>query len=308
MSLFFAMLAKLFPLYATMGAGFGLSRAFGNMAQTLAQIQIYFLLPIITLTSLMKLSFTSDLLVLPCFRFALCLAISAAAFALAKRYARGYAPLLAHASGASNIGYLGIPIATILLPESFLPVYILTSVGGTIYENTFGFYWMSRGRYQPRDAVRKLLCTPLVYAVILGLSFNLLGVRLPAMWEGLARDFLGAFVVLGALIIGIGLAGNGKMRLSGKLLSTICAVKFVIWPVATLALIVALRFTSIAVPQAYEPILLLMSFLPMAANTASLSALMDVYPDEAAAAVAATTLLSVIIIPVYALLFGIAHG
>ncbi len=308
MTLFFAMLSKLLPLYATMGAGAALSRAFGNLSGSLAVIQLYLIVPVVVLTNLMKLTFSADLLLLPFWLGILCLGISAGTNFIARKVGSSYAPLLAQASGAANLGYLGLPVAMIVLPTAFLPVYVLTMVGGILYENTFGYYWLARGRFSPRDAIRSLLRMPFLYAVIVGLAFNLMGLKIPALWDGVVRDFLGAYVVLGVLIIGLGLAQKGWPRFHAKLFGTILGIKFILWPILTVALIAVLRMTPLAVPALYEPILLLMSVLPLAANTAALAALLDVYPEEAAGAVALSTLLSMAIVPAYVLLFGFAHG
>ncbi len=308
MTLFFAMLSKLFPLYATMGAGVALSRAFGNLSGTLATIQLYLIVPVVVLTSLMKLSFSPDLLLLPFWLGFLCLTISAGTNFIARKVESPYAPLLAQASGAANLGYLGIPIAMIVLPADFLPVYVLTMVGGVLYENTVGYYWMARGRFSPRDAMRSLLRMPFLYAVVAGLAFNSMGVEIPALWEGLVRDFLGAYVVLGALIIGLGLAQKGCPTFHGTLFGAMLGIKFILWPALTMALLAVLRLTPLAVPVQYEPILLLMSVLPLAANTAALAALLEVYPQEAAGAVALSTLLSLGVVPAYVSLFGLAYG
>ncbi|MDX9690055.1 MAG: hypothetical protein RBT70_06245 [Alphaproteobacteria bacterium] len=308
MSLFLALLSRLFPLYATMGIGAGLGRAFGNMSGALAQLQFYLILPVVVLTNMMKMEFTADLLVMPVLYAVLCFGISSATFAFAKGCGVRFAPLMAQASGMCNAGYLGIPVATILFPENFIPVYILTMIGGTIYESTIGYYWMARGRYSPRDAVKSLLKMPLMYCLVVGLVLNKIGVHLPEMWQSLARDFLGAYVILGALIVGMGLAKNKSFKLHGKLLGFLFTAKFVVWPAVTVAALALLRLTPFAVPEMYEPILLLLSFLPLAANTAALASLLDVFPEEAATAVALSTLLSIGIIPAYVHFFGFAYG
>ncbi|MDD3182540.1 MAG: AEC family transporter [Alphaproteobacteria bacterium] len=308
MTLFLAMLAKLFPLYATMGSGFLLSRAFGNMSKTLAQIQIYLISPVIVLTNMMKLDYSADLLMMPLILGTLCLSISFVTNYVANKAGSDYAPLLAQASGAANLGYLGIPVAAILFPDHFIPVYILTLVGGLIYESSVGYYWIARGKYTPLDAVKSLFRIPLIYALALGLFLNALGLVIPQMWEGVVRDFMGAYIVLGALIVGLGLAQNKKLTLNFKVLGTMLGIKFLVWPVAVIALLALLRLTPFAPPAQYEPIFMLMSVLPLAANTAALASLLNVHPDEAATAVALSTVLSLAIIPAYVLFFGLSHG
>jgi len=308
MTLFLAMLTKLFPLYVTMGAGFGLSRAFGNMSRTLAQVQIYFVAPVVAMTNMMKLNYSPDLLMLPCVFGLLCALISTVTNFAARKVGTDYAPLLAQASGSANTGYLGLPIALMLFPNDFIPVYILAMAGGLIYETSLGFFWIARGVYTPLDAVKRLFKMPLIYALAGGLALNGLGVTMPAVWESVVRDFMGAYVVLGALIIGLGLAQNKHFRLNFKLLGVMYGIKFLVWPVLTVAALALLRDTVLAVPPMYEPILLLLSFLPNAANTAAFASLLNVHPDEAATAVALSTLLSLAIIPAYVLFFGFAHG
>lgn len=303
MSIFLSLLSKLFPLYATMGAGAFLARRAGNLTGPLAQLQIYLILPVVAFVNMTRLEAKPGLIVLPLALFAVCTAISGATYALARRAGSSYTPLLAQASGAANLGYLGVPVAVILFPPDLIPAYIFTLMGGVIYENTVGYYWLARGHYSARESLIRLLKMPTIYAIAAGLVLNAFDLQLPAMWDTVARDFLGAYVVLGALIIGFGVAQNEDFRLNARLLGTLLGIKFLVWPAVVVGLVAVLALTPFAVPDPYAPILLLMSFMPLAANTAAFAALLKIHPEEAATAVALSTVLSLAVIPAYVVLF-----
>lgn len=305
MSLFFDLLDKLLPLYATMAAGFLLGKHFKNMGQALAQLQIYLFIPVVLFVSIVKLPFSPEVFFLPTLRFFISLTLSTAAYFIARRLWAPYAPLLAQTSGCSNIGYFGVPVAAALFPPEMLAVYILAVVGGQLHEHSFGFFWMARGKHSPRDAVLRLLRTPLLYVVILGAVCSGLQLKIPPVWDRFSHDFIGSYIILGALIIGIGIAQQDKLRFNIKLNVVTTVLKFMISPVFTLLVLFLLRATPLAVPAKYEPIMILMSFMPMGANTAVLSALLDFHADESATAVALSTLLSIFLIPAFVLLFGL---
>ncbi|MGE4351483.1 MAG: AEC family transporter [Bdellovibrionales bacterium] len=307
MSLFLDLLDKLLPLYATMGVGFLLGRRFRGMGQTLAQLQIYFLIPVVLFFSIVKLPFSTDVFFLPVLRFGISLAFSTSAYFVARRFWTPYAPLLAQTAGCSNIGYFGVPVAAALFPPEMVAVYIVAVVGGQLHEYSFGFFWMARGKHAPRDAVRRLLQTPLLYVVILGMACSAWGLKIPPVWDKFSHDFTGAYIILGALIIGIGIAQQDKLRFNIKFNVVTTVLKFMLSPAFTLLLLHLLRATPLAVPMKYEPILILMSFMPMGANTAVLASLLDFHADEASTAVAVSTLLSIFLIPLFVLWFGMAH-
>lgn len=307
MSLFFSLLSKLFPLYATMGAGAVLSRSgAGNLTSGLAFLQIYLIAPVIVFTSLLKLQMVPELAVMPFVWFGFVAAISTVTNFAARRLGSDYAPVLAQASGGANTGYLGAPIAMILFPADWLPVYFFIMLGGFFYESTLGYYWIARGRFTPRQALQSLLKLPTFYALLLGLAGNALGLRVPDMWQNIVRDFMGAYVVLGALIIGFAIAQNQRFVFNWRFLGTLYGIKFLLWPLLMLGLLHLLSVFLPDMPVAAHHCALLMSVMPLAANTAAFAALLKIHPEETATAVALSTLLSLVTVPVTVLLLGLA--
>lgn len=304
-SLFLAMIAKLLPLYVTMGAGYGLQRATGDLMRALALLQIYFLAPIVVLTNVMKLDVEPSMLGLPLvFTFISVMIATITRFAL-RHGDQNVMPAIVQASGTANTGYLGIPVATILFPPEILPLYIFVMVGGIIYESSVGYYYIARSRFSPMDALKKLATLPVLYALILGLVLGHFNVTVPEMWQGFIQNIMGAYVIIGALIIGYGIAMVKTWKFDWAFLSTILAIKHAVWP----AVMIAVIMLDTAYLQWFTPdfhkILLLFAILPLAANTAAFAALFNIAPERSATAVALSTILSLILIPVLAILLGL---
>ena len=307
MTLFFSLLAKLFPLYATMGTGALLARGqAGNLTAGLAFLQIYLVAPVIIFANLLKLQMVPELTIMPFLWFGFVALISTVTNIIARRLKSDYAPILAQASGGANTGYLGVPVALILFPADWMPVYFFIMLGGFFYESTLGYYWIARGRFLPREAIKSLLRLPTFYALIAGLIGNGLGLTVPAMWDNIVRDFMGAYVILGALIIGFAIGQNKKFVFNWRFLGALCGIKFLVWPVGMGALLFGLRILMPDLPQAAVSCALLMSFMPLAANSAAFAALLKIHPEETATAVALSTVLSLVTVPVCVLLFGLA--
>lgn len=307
MTLFLSLLTKLLPLYATMGAGGFLSRRHeGNMATALALLQIYLIAPIVIFANLLKLQMVPELVVMPVLWFLFVAAISTATNGIARRLGSDYAPILAQASGGANTGYLGVPIALILFPADWMPVYFFIMLGGFFYESTLGYYWVARGRFSSREAVKSLLKLPTFYALLAGLAGNALGLELPPMWDGIVRDFMGAYVILGALILGFAIGQNRSFVLNPRFLGALFSIKFLVWPALMFGLLAALRAVLPDLPRAASDCALLMSIMPLAANSAAFAALLKIHPEETATAVALSTVLSLVTVPFYVLLFGLA--
>lgn len=305
MELFLTLLAKLLPIYLVMGAGYGLSRLTGNIAGGIAAIQIYLVAPVVVFTNVLVLEPTPVLAFSGLLMLALCCLISAGVYFATRNRPDGTGPVLAQSAGTGNTGYLGVPVALAIFGEDLLPAYLLIMVATVVYESTLGYYFIARGRHTPKDALIRLARLPMIYAAALGLVFAVNNWGIPAEWGGAARDFRGFYVICGALIIGISLAQVRDWRMDTRFLGTILGVKFILWPLAALAVLTLEKHALGLIPADHRAIILLMSLLPLAANTAAFSALFNIHPDKAATAVAASTLIAAISLPVSAVLLGI---
>ena len=305
MTLFLTLLIKLLPIYATMGMGMFLSRQVGNIAYQLGVMQIYFITPLVVCTKIMHLEFDISMMALPVTMFFICIGIASAVYHVTRIAKNDAYSILGQGSGTANTGYLGVPVALIVLPADQLPLYMFGMVATVIFENSLGYYFAARGQFSPREAILKLLKLPTLYALIIGVVLGQLNIAIPSSWENFERDLLGAYVVLGALIIGFGLSGVKWHDFNVRFVGIFLGIKFIIWPLVTFLIVLAdQNFVGLLTPDMHK-ILLLMSFLPMAANTVAFAALFKTYPSQAAVAVALSTLFGLIAIPFYVTLFGL---
>lgn len=307
LTLFLSMAAKLLPLYVVMGAGYTLQRATGDLMRALALLQIYFLSPLIVLTNVMKLDITWDNFYLPLVLTAISTVIATTTRFGLRNADQSWAPAVVQSSGTFNGGYLGIPIATLLFPPEGLPLYIFIMTGGTLYENSFGYYYIARGRFSPMEAFKKLLSLPVLYALLLGAVLSHFHVTVPEIWQGFVQNVTGAYIVLGALIIGYGIAMVKTWKFDWCFLGVILSIKHAIWPIVIIGLIMLDTHYWHVFSTPVHQIFLLFSILPMAANTAAFASLFGIAPDRSATAVALSTLLSLILIPILSVLLGLAH-
>ncbi len=208
------------------------------------------------------------------------------------------ANILALASGTANSGYFGIPIAFMLFEDHIVGLYITTVLGMTIFQNTVGFYITARGNYEPKDALKKVLGLPVIYAFILGVILSYANVEIPESLQEFFRNIQGAYVVVGMMIIGVGLSQIEKLGINWKFTGLAFASRFIIWPAIAFAVYTIDKMTfNFLGPDAWQ-VLVLAGIVPLAADTVAIAALLDCHPEEMASTVLLSTFFALIYLPI----------
>ena len=70
-------------------------------------------------------------------------------------YGDARANVLAVVASEGNTGYFGIPIALLLFNQNIFGIYILGTLGVTIFENTVVYYLTARGRYTVKESFNR---------------------------------------------------------------------------------------------------------------------------------------------------------
>jgi predicted permease len=241
---------------------------------------------------------------LPFFFLALCTILALIFFVLAgfvwKDATRN---LAAFATADGNTGYFGIPVALALFGERSLSYIVLGSIGFVLYENTVGYFILARSNSSVRESVRKVLRLPTIFAFIAGLLFQLTPFDIPDALRGGILNVRGAYSMLGMMMIGLGLAGLRLNELDGKLFAFTSLGKFIVWPLVMFGIIAFdVRFLHVYGTEVHQ-VMLLLSMVPLAANTVALSTLANVHPQKAAMAVLASTIVALFFIPAMAGMF-----
>jgi len=282
--------------------GFIAGRFLGFTRELIAPLLIYLLAPITVFKGVLEAKLDASLLSLPFLYIAICSLICGISWLISKYIFKSPARnILAYTAGNSNSGYFGFPAAIAILGHDSFPRAVMISFGFVIYESTLGFYISARGHHTVRESLGKLLRLPAIYVFVLGLIFNFLNIKL----DGPAFEFFswvkGSFSVLGMMIIGIALAQIEKFKIDWRFTGFAFFMKFLVWPVVTGAVIwidtqLGLNFLTPDIQQS----MWLVSVLPMAANTVAFASLLKAEPEKCAVAVLLSTLLGLLLLPLFA--------
>ncbi len=305
MHIFLTLILKLLPLYAIMAAGFVLGRKHSELGHATAIIQINFIAPVVIATSMATLELQSRYLILPAVVLIVCCTVGLTVFAIGRRLWLDNTPnLMAYSAGSGNTGYFGIPVALILFPENMIGLLMLAALGVQLYDNTLGYYLIARGHYSIRDSIKRLVRLPLLHASLLGLIFSALHVKLPLLITATAHDFRGAYIVLGALMIGFGLSKIKEFKPDKLFLSIMLGARFVVWPLLIFGFIAFDRVMLHLFSADVYPILFLIAIVPLPANAVAFALLLNVQPQKAAIAVVASTIIALFYIPAILIILG----
>ncbi len=304
MQIFFTLLLRIIPLYILIILGLLSAKLLKVHKETVAVLLIYLVVPVVVFNGVYKTHLNLSKLSLPILFYIVCCCMCLLFYRFAKLFwTDSTKNILAFGAGSANSGYLGLPVAIALFGDNAVGPVVLCIMGFTLYENTLGFYITARSHFSVRDSIQRLIRLPTVYTFFLAVILNLAKVPLGEIYENTAVNFQATYSILGMMIIGMGLAGVNHMNFDGKYVAMAFLAKFIVWPLIIVSIII---LDSIFF-QFYDPltckVMVLMSIVPMAANTVAYAALMKVHPEKAAVAVLLSTLVALFTIPLIAYLY-----
>ncbi len=297
------LLTNVLPLYTFIGAGFALSKWMGLSGKPVSKLLLYLLIPVVIFENLLKAEL-SQMLIAAAAVFILALLMNLPAW-LAHKYVgkplNKY--LLICSYSYFNIGWFGIPIVMALFGEEQMPLIISAYMGNVFYGDTIGYYLIGRSKdLSVADAAKKVFKIPAVYASVAAVIANALGFQFS---ESLSPVFDGASWVLSALgmvMIGIGLTKVDFKKTNYKMFSKIMGLRY-IGAAVIMGLLILFERTLIGQLEATEQKLLwLIAAFPIAANLVVFAAYLDTEQENAALLVSLSSLISLIIAPLVAVL------
>lgn len=307
MDVFLTLLNKILPLYIIMGLGYLTGKYFRPDTKSIATLAIFVVSPMVFLITTSKMEFVVAALFAPALIFGISVAMSLIVLKLGTRFMDAKSAYLsALMTGTSNWGYFGVPIAFFLFPPEQVALYVVIGFGSQIFENSFGIYFISRGHLSPSASFKNVFKFPVLYAILIGLGCSALSIQLPVISDDeFFQYFKGAYVVLGMMTIGLGLADMNKLTIDKAFLATVFSVRFILWPLAILAVIAFDKHVLTLLGSSFYSPLLLFSVMPMAANNIAFAAKFDMGPGRAAVACVGTTLFALGYIPMMIKILGI---
>lgn len=304
MDLFLSLFVKLLALYITILLGFIAGKYLGVKKESVATLVIYLIAPVIFFNGVLTTNISLSSLSLPLLVFTICCFICLLFYFLGGFFWKDATRnILAFISPNGNTGYFGLPVAILLFPSHIIGLFIFAGLGILLYENTLGFFVAARGHHSVRESLAKLLKLPLIYAIVLGLVANLLGIHSGPIYADLVINFRGAYIILGMMVIGLGLAGITEYKFDFKFVGLSFLAKFFVWPfLVFLILLIDNNFLKLYNSDIYN-ILILLSVVPLASNTVSFATLLKTHPEKTALTVLLSTLFALFYIPLIATLF-----
>jgi predicted permease len=217
------------------------------------------------------------------------------------------------AVGMLNTTFVGYAVCQALLGSRGLLYAVLYDAGFTLVMSTLSIWFMSwasrRGAHSLAGSLRDLACSPLMWSVVLGVAWGMLGWPMPA-WIRTPLSTLGqATMPLALLAVGMlvqprsGMAGSesgdpGADQKAGVAqwgqLGVVSLVRLLVVPALVWGLVTLLR-----VERTAAAVMVLQTAMPTAVATTAMSEQYGGDSAFAAAVVILTTFLSMLTLPIW---------
>ena len=290
-------------LFLLIGCGFvavktGVLKQEGK--QTLSNLLLYLVVPAMIVHSYM-MEFSEEILhnLLAAFGMSVLAILIGTAITLlltARRKDRR-APIFRFACVFSNAAYMGFPLISALFGAEGL---LYASAYVTVFNIllwTMG-YSMVSGSSNPKEVARSLLHTPVLYAMVVGLAVYLLQIPVPNLIAQPIDLLSGMNTPLSMLITGMLIAaGNLKSIVCDRHIWKLAALRMVLIPAVCVAVFALLGFHGMS-----AQVVLLLECCPAAAITSVFAVQFGHEERFAAGSVVLTTLLSIVTLPLCALI------
>ena len=291
-------------LFLLIGAGAaavktGVLKAAGR--QTLSNLLVYLVVPAMIVHSYM-MEFSEEILrnLLAAFGLSIFAILigTVITLALTHRQKDRRAPIFRFACVFSNAAYMGFPLISALFGSEGL---LYASAYVTVFNIllwTMG-YGMVSGSSNPKEVARSLLHTPVLYAMVVGLAIYLLQISVPALIAQPLELLSNMNTPLSMIITGILIAtGDLKHIFTDRHTWKLAALRMLLIPAVCLAAFAALGLLRFGMSA---QVVLLLECCPAAAITSVFAVQFGHDEQFAAGCVVLTTLLSILTLPLCAL-------
>jgi predicted permease len=305
LSIFLTLLGKILPLYFSIILGILSTSILKCNKDTVAKILLFILAPLIVFNATINVKLIPSVLFMPIFFFVLSSIMAFVLLSIFKNmWSDNTSNLLAFSTATGNTGNIGIPLAILFLEPKLVDVFIFTVLASILYQNSVGYYITAKGSFSAKESLRKVLKLPVIYAFILGISFNLLDIKIPLMFVDYSNYLKGAYAILGMMLVGMGMEKiKTDNSLDKKFITYTLAIKFILWPTLILIFIFIDKNFIHFLNDGFYMVMFLFSIVPLAGNTVTVATLLNVKPEKMSLAVFISTLVSLFYIPLMIFLY-----
>ena len=278
------------PIVLVAFIGYLLAKKLGVEARPLSRTMLYFFTPALVFASMYRAQLNSEYLSIGVFALIMTTVMVIVSWAIAKamRYDRLTSSAFMLGVLFVNAGNYGLPLILFAFGEEGLSRAAFYFTISAILTQTLGIFVAARGRANAREAMLNVFKLPLVYAVILGLFFNLARITVPEFLMksvDLAKD--GAIPVM-LVILGIELA-RVTIENDRAIIGWATLTKLVIVPLLAFPLAALMGMTGVT-----RAVSIIEASMPTAVMASIVAVEFDTRPKLVTSIIFATTLASIV--------------
>jgi len=203
-----------------------------------------------------------------------------------------------------NVAFFGIPTVKSLFGEDAVTTLICIYVGTALYGNIIGYIQVAKSKYSTKKAIIEVLKVPFIYIIILALILKAFKVETPQAVKPIV-SVLGTIVsVMGMLIIGMNLTNIRFKSLNWGYYGKVLGVRAISAVIITAALMGLEYWLIDGLDKEQRQVMALIPLFPIAANLAVFSSFLKSQEKEAALLIVFSMVLSLILVPLGALIFA----
>lgn len=281
--------ANLLPILLTAGFGFLLSRYVEIDPKTVSRITFYLFSPALIFVSLSKSTLELDaLLQITGYAFATNILVGLIGFGLARSFRLPTKLTIAVAltTFVTNAGNFGMSLNQFAFGDETLAYASIYFVCSSIMINTIGVSVASMGKAPVKEAVLNVLKFPAIYALALGIIFNLTGWQLPLPVDRSLTQLSGAAIPAMLILLGMQL-GKVNLKENKGPVGLAVGVRLLVSPVVALAMASLFQLQGPAYQAGVTE-----ASMPTAVMTTVLATEFEIEPALISTVVTMTTLLS----------------
>lgn len=291
--LYLIVLNVIFPVFVLMGMGIWFHRMFHFDLSTLSKITTYYLLPVVGFVNIYESDINGKILVeIVGFQivFSVLLMVISSFLGKVLKLDKGMSANFKNSIVLMNSGNFGLPVSQLVFSANPLGMtiqIIITAIQNFI-TYTYGLLNSVTVNNKGSKALYEFLKMPMLYALILGLLFQGLKIKIPAfLWHPI-KSIDEAFLTIALLTLGAQVAFISVKKIDWVLIIS-CLGRLVLAPIVALILIFIFQIEG-TTAQA----LFIASSYPASRNSAQMALEYNNYPEFAGQTVLVSTLMSAI--------------
>jgi len=286
------------PLYIYIIMGFVAGRLLNVKQESITQMLFYLVNPIVIFHNISTVRITHTMIAIPIGYFLISCIVCLIFYFLGKKlWSDDTKNILAFSAGTGNLGYMMMPIVYVFFGQEMLVIFFLMIAGMSLYDNTLGFYISASGKYSARESIAKVLKLPSIYAFILAIIASTFEVRMPDSIAIFTKNISVMYSILGMMVIGLSVSNIKKIEIDFKLLGMCILARFIVWPLATYAVVLLDRNILHLYPEKYHQLWMVVSFIPLGINSLIVATILNNKPEKITTALIITTASALIYIP-----------